>query len=235
MKKITLCALCFLICLQLCSYALAVEKLEDFQYVKDEGVYIGNFILVENGISRTITYDEFLKLNIPKEIKLKNNLQRSAIEPRRAGVIYFSKFVETNRSENIDRTKKVAVTPWFEARYNDEKITVGESKTITSSFSVSLTSNKKTQILAAAGASYSHSVSTSTTFSGTQTIPKGKQGRVMFAPTILTLKGNVEDYHQSDSALYPTLDKTTFVTSELPKKVGSYADGLYYTELKALN
>ncbi|MGJ0846104.1 hypothetical protein ACR77J_05390 [Tissierella praeacuta] len=206
---------------------------QNIYYDEDTNQYVTNFILIENGVSREISFQEFKKITSnSQEVSFKP--QDTLIEPM--STIYFSKFIESSRSEVTDKKKSLVVTQWYEARYAPEKITVAESKTIQNSFNVSLTGAQKDSIFAKVSGGYTRSASTSKSISGTQTVPKGYKGRVRFAPTLLVLKGDVENWKHQDGTLNPVLiDITRNVVASYPRKTDTdFADGLYYTEIEKL-
>ena len=205
----------------------------DIYYDSELDQYVTNLTLVENGIPREISFHEFKNLNSKSKVVDLEPLNY-VIEPMYT--MYYSKFIESSRSEVTDKNNSLTVTGWYEAEHAPEKITVGESKTIQNSFSVSLTGAQKDSIFAKVSGSYTKSASTSTNISGTQTVPKGFRGRVRFAPTLLVLKGNVENWKHLDGTLEPVLINTIrSVVAKYPRKTDfGYASGLYYTEVEPL-
>ena len=140
-----------------------------------------------------------------------------------AAVYYYDKYIETSYS-NIYGTA-VAVTPQI---VGPGTISYGQSKSITSTFSVSVTSGDISTIIAKLGSNFSKSASSNENFGMTFHIPAGKTQRIYFQPRLRSTVGRIETWKQRESDLYPSLESTKNVSGKVVTKVGKFADGKYY-------
>ena len=146
------------------------------------------------------------------------------IEPQ-AAVYYYHKYIETSFSSIYGDA--VAVTPEIEG---PGTISYGQSKTITSTFSASVTSGDINTIIGKLGASFSKSASSNENFGMTFMVEKDEIKRVYFQPKLRSTVGKIERWKQSESELYPTLVSTKNVNGKVVTKVGKFADGKYYAK-----
>lgn len=111
-------------------------------------------------------------------------------------------------------SKAVYVTP---AVQGPATISYGESYSITSTFSGSLSLPIKRKIVADLGASYSYSVSTNKNFTITYNVPAGTTLRIQFVPR---MRHTIGTYYYDSFTEYD-------VDAYIPIKVNSFADGIY--------
>ncbi|SNT21928.1 hypothetical protein SAMN05446037_10556 [Anaerovirgula multivorans] len=195
-------------------------------------------ILVENGVPRVITFDELEKIypaNILSESLMPNEDVIDFKTPSDEGDLVtpmsttFYKYVEKSGKDSINYNDSKAVTPWIDGGQDGSSVSYGESITHTSSFGVSATVEINA-ILATLGASYVKSSSNSTSFGATFTIGANKRARVRFAPTTRASEGTVQTWRQLEGELNPRLISEKAASSTVVRKVGNFADGLYYLE-----
>lgn len=212
-----------------------------YDYINE--VYVTDLYTIENGVKREIPFDEYMNsVKNYKSIPNKNeDLKVEFAENNNPDVITrgqfmldtFEKYYE-NRYLNYNWEKRVS--PEAEARYREEIITIGESYTFTKSFNVNLSGAKQWAIEATLTGEFSASVSNSREFSVTQTIPKGYIGAVYFTPRVLEVRGDVVTtlWDSDISTPLEEVSRIRNVVATYPLKVGSYADGIYYTKIRPI-
>ncbi|SQB33594.1 hypothetical protein [Clostridium cochlearium] len=213
-----------------------------YDYINN--TYVTNLYVVENGVTREITFDEYMDSvksysenteNTAKNLNIEFAKDDSSIIAPMGLFIHdvFEKSYETTYN-NYDWEKRV--TPEVTAQFGDEKITIGESYSFTRTLNVSLAGAKENAIKLTLTGAISHSATNSESFSATQTIPKGYIGSVYFAPRVLEARGTVVSTLWDSDERDPIreVDRITGVVAKYPLKVGKYADGIYYTKIRKI-
>lgn len=205
----------------------------------DSEVYISNIYLVEDGVGREISYSEFMALEEQSrnyKSMERQNETNSGSDKEEPGIspntLTFDKYVNDDAAEYrwYDYQNPIGVSTVVEG-----PMTIGvsemESRTISATFTTaaSLSASLKKEI--AASASFSGSLSISATTSKTQTVsepvPAGMYGRICFRPRYNHMEGEIEHWVTYETGVTGVMSRD-FVESEIPVKVGSFADGIYY-------
>lgn len=146
----------------------------------------------------------------------------AAVKPL-AGVYTYQKYVESSYSMGYGTP--IAVSPLVRG---PATISYGQSWTVTSTFSASLTSSDIDSVVSKLGASYSKSISTNLNFGTTFAVSKNQVKRVYFKPKIRNTEGKIEKWKTDDTGLHSTLLSTKDASGKVAKNLGDFADGLYY-------
>ena len=197
-----------------------------------DNIYMENVIYIENGIPKQITKSEYLLLlsnaicnkNSKSEIQNKQNIN----DVSREAPIYFSKFIVSEKNERLDYSGMIEVTPIISGGEDGATVSIGESYTHTSTFSISLNYSEKQTIISSLGFEYVNSASNNKSFGSTFSIGPGKRARVVFIPMKCFASGDLQHWVHHSGDLDATLQSTDYgVEVCAVKKVGRYADGLY--------
>lgn len=215
-------ALCLFIML-MSFFTVYADEFKDIDKMGDK------VILVRNGIAEVLTFEEAERLYPNKEIIVDNEMNKddSEIVPFYTS---WDKYIEKSYREKLDYSSSVPVTPWTDGGEDGASISYGISKTVSTTFTGSITSGELSVILNTLGGSYAKSASTTEVFSSTFNVGKNKTARVRFAPAIRTSRGVLQHWSQSEHALEPVLRSEKNVTVYAVQKVGKFADGIYYLE-----
>lgn len=199
---------------------------------------IWKMVLVQNGVPREITFDELKRIYpmnvISKHIHANDGIgfKNSIIEntPISPMSITFYKYIEIEGEDDLNYDMAKPVTPWINGSRNGARISYGQSESYTSTFSVGLTSSKINAILQEIGASYAKSASSSASFGMEFDIAPYETARVIFAPTTRETEGILQTWQQLEDELNPRLISEEPSSGIVVRKVGKFADGLYYLE-----
>lgn len=229
MKKFIVLALASSMIVSLSAPAFAVQNAncsvinDKYKVNEVESEYLPNVILVENGIPRQITREEYDRITTEnREV----SFNQPEISPY---AITFDRYTASSSREYLDRSKKKAVTPAVKGDPNNgTTISYGNSISFSASYSISLTSGEISTILSSVGGSYVKSASSNSNFGATFHVPANQIRRVYFTPYVLETKGKLQKYVQNESEANPRPQGSPkSVTAKFIKKVGSFADGLY--------
>lgn len=190
-------------------------------------------ILVLEGVAEKMTKEIALqRLNEYNLFIQKNDFVDNEVETR-AGVTYYDKYVPKTSNYEFDYSQKKPVTPWVKASSNSDSLSYGESVSVSSSFSGSLTTGELSAMASKLGFSYNRTASSNTSFSQSFRLTKGKTSRVVFSPAVVKTSGTLQRWRHSDMQLNPTLESSKSVSNvKLLQKVGRFADGVYELQTK---
>lgn len=212
-----------------------------YDYIND--AYVTNLYIVENGVEKQITFDQYMDSvkNYKNIINENKNSEVEFVKNNNGDVITRGEFTldtfeKKYEKQYLNYSWERRVSPEAEARYNNEVITVGQSYTFTRSFNVNLSAKKQWAVEATLSGGYARSVSNSEHFSVTQTVPKGYAGAVYFTPRVLEAGGDVVTtlWDSDISTPLEEVSRIRNVVALYPLKVSNYADGVYYTKLRKL-
>ncbi len=146
----------------------------------------------------------------------------------------YSYALKNARMTNASDARGVKVTPDVHGGTEGSTITHGVSETISESFSASvgLTGTIKTAIEAGASFSWTDSASTERTFSASHQVPAGEIGYVRFHAYYDVVNGTLYKYTYSYGGSIIGTDNLGSASGFSPKKVGSFADGIYLLILR---
>lgn len=196
-------------------------------------------VLVENGIPGKITHKELKELftmdETSESLMFHKNETASRYSPVGDDVVIpysttYYKYVESSGRDSIKSSDSKPVTPWINGSQDGGSISYGQSESFTSIFSAGLTSTKINSIVASLGVNYSRTVTSNESFGTTFSVGPNKIARVRFAPTVRDTQGKVQTWRQLEGELNPRLISEESASGSVTKKVGKFADGLYYLE-----
>ena len=239
-----LIVICLTLIISLPASAIELNEIDNqMLYDSYEGRQIQAAILVENGVSRKLTqneYDEILDKREKME-NLKNSIsieseqsafeidEHNGIQPQFYWVDYsFDKWGEDHwhpRSMTREVTPKVYAGSVATGMGYTTSVAV--NVTIGGSFGSGATIKNK--ITPEFTISYSDSRETSESFKVDGTIPKGYTGWVEFTPRMANIWGQLTRTEYSD---YDTTETHSYSDSFFPTKIGDFADGIYEIVIK---
>ena len=202
-------------------------------YVADDAIVTTSYVLVENGIARQISAEEYCSL-------LQNPVQSSTYvcdtqETSTAALpVYNYYYVFEGTSESL------AFHPSLESRVsniysNISSLTVTSSmtytRTITNSAGLSITSDIQSAIDSKVSLTYSRSTSSTSAQSSSITgvfTPSGayRYSCITFIPRLSTVTGTLSLY-QSVDGIVSRVSYTPGVQARYPVSVSGYLDGIY--------
>lgn len=194
-------------------------------------------VLVENGIPRLITYDELQRLypmnlteqaSSVKEYETDTNDSLKEHDVITPNGMYFYRYKENSGYDFLDYNDEKAVTPLVNGGEDGASVSYGWSLSHSSTFSFGIDSTKINDVISGIGTSYTSTASNSQSFGATFNIGPGKTARIMFVPMKRATYGTLKYYRQLEGELEPKLISQESTNAKVVKKVGSWADGLYY-------
>ncbi len=200
-------------------------------------VYISNIYLVEDGIGREISYEEYAALEEQyaqhKESRISNDIVMPlAIKPPEVSPTYvtYDEYINDDSAEYdyYDFDNPIGVSSVLEGPLT-VNVSEVESKTISATFSIAVPLTIKNKIVKSA--TFSGSLGISTTTSKSQsisgTVPAGMYGRICFRPRYNHMEGTLQHWITYETG-FSGIVSQEHIESDIPIKVGKFADGIYY-------
>lgn len=246
MKKIIAFALCLTMMLSLCGFAYASEIGEDDYGLPDEVAGLlgeTGYVLVEDGVPRSITEEEYhviVDTEVVEPIQNQHSLDiqfvgEDGISPYSYDPVFFYEFEPTGSVKKyLGETYRVAaVYTSADTIQMEVTNTHTESRTVTETGGVEITTEIRSRIYAGISANYSYA--TSATSSTSQSITgvfkpnyNCTYSTVVFQPRVVEITGNL-NYYQSYQATL-TLLHTYTAKAQYPATINSSSsilDGIY--------
>lgn len=241
--KSVLNMLLFSICLSLIisSPASASNLYEDnhqMLYDSYEDRYMLSVIMVENGIPRKLTqneYDEILAKrerieNIKKSLFVENELStlktysNNEIQPQSYSVHY--SFDKWGEDDWHPRSMTMRVSPRVYARYADDDMgyTVANSVNVSIGGSFGGGATIRKIISSQFTIEFSSSTEKTESFEIDGTVPKGHTGWVEFTPRMANIWGKLT---KTEYTNYNVIETHSYSDSFFPTTIGEFADGIY--------
>lgn len=188
-----------------------------------DNVYLPNVIYVEDGIPRRITQAEYDIITTQKQPAPVDDV---GYESR---MITFDKFTATSGPyyQLVPELRK-ACTPMINGGDAGASVSYGEAVSISTTYSISLTSGEITAVLKALGSNVARMASSNKNFGVSFKIPAHTTRRVWFTPRMKTATGNIQRYVQSEgeSTARPQGNPKKVKVNAVVK-VNGFADGMY--------